>query len=182
MKWGCGGGVGWGWGSGGYYFVEDFNTDGELSHNLAPRVLQVAFCKQFPLFLSLLHSTDVFFSSSVFFKQTCLFNVSQPLIYPTLPSPLFFPSIIIIIYVQKLSLGIFKKWTGQSSGHSPAEVQRGQHMEAISGPNAQQSKVGCSPSSEPLKNRLAALTCERHLGPRWCIDSLSLCPKHTIPQ
>lgn len=35
----------------------------------------------------------------------------------------------------------------------------GQRMEAISGPGALQSKVGCSLSSEPLKNRLAALTC-----------------------
>lgn len=52
-----------------------------------------------------------------------------------------------------------KKRYGQSVGHSPAVVQMGRHMEAISGPGAPQRKVVCSLSSEPLKNRLAALTC-----------------------
>ncbi|CAB1460067.1 unnamed protein product [Pleuronectes platessa] len=71
------------------------------------------------------------------------------------------------------------EWKGQSSGHSPAAVQMGQHMETISGPGALWSEVDCFLGSEPLKNRLAALTCERCLVLDWCIDSLSLFTKHT---
>lgn len=150
-----------------------FTTD-VVSHNLAHPRFQVAFSKQFPF----LFPTDLSFFIICCWKQTCHFykgllnsDSSNPAWPPPPPSPLLF--------VLKLSLGIFKKWKGQSFGHSPAEVQMGQHMEAISGPGALQSKVDCSLSSEPLKNRLAALTCEQRLGLDWCIDSLSLFTNHT---
>lgn len=57
------------------------------------------------------------------------------------------------LMLETFPSGIFKKWTGQSFGPSPAEVQMGQHMEAISGPSEEQRKAGRSLSSEPFEDR-----------------------------
>jgi len=100
-----------------------------VSHNLAHPWFQVAFSKQFPFL----------------FPLTCLFSLSvsenQPVIKERSSNLRFIHTPDLHQFLDlKLSLVIFKKWKGQSFGHSPAEVQMARHMEAIF-----QAPVCCRP-------------------------------------